>query len=160
MRQARQCRCLNHIKTEGVECGVCWVGLKCTEQYGYKKPYRLRHCGIDTKIRPWCTCIRRWRYFCLVTVTQVTVLTQTAHSGLTIPMCQLTLTVVHKFLQGVPVGYKKQRLLTSIRHFTTEHFHALLFLKYTAVCGRDNWYYHQYLDIQDGGRSSLFGITV
>ena len=104
MQPARQCRSLNHIWSEGVVLGVCWVRLRCIEQYGFKKkPYRLRHHRFDTR-KHWCTFIRRQRHFC--SVWQVTLLTQTSHSGLTIQTCWPTLTVVNKFTGG-PSGLRQ-----------------------------------------------------
>ena len=43
MQPARQCRSLNHIQSEGVALGVCWVGLWCIGQYGFKKKLTDRH---------------------------------------------------------------------------------------------------------------------
>jgi len=106
MRPARQCRSLNHIQSEGVVLDVCWGGLRYVEQYGFKKkPYRLWHHGFDTRKLTYIH--QKTKTFLLsVTVTQVTLLTQTSHSGLTIQTCWPTLTVVHKFT-GSPSGLQQ-----------------------------------------------------
>ena len=94
---------------EGVAFCLCWVGLKCIEQYGYKKkPYRLRRHGFDSRIL-WHTFIRKI-FLLSVTLTQVTLLTQTLHSGLTVQTCRPTLIVVHKFTVG-PSGLRQTEAL-------------------------------------------------
>jgi len=65
MRQARQCRGLNHDQSECVGFGVCQVGSKWVWRYGYNENCcRPRQHGTEIRIRIWRRLIGRWRHFC------------------------------------------------------------------------------------------------
>jgi len=81
-----------------------------------------------------------------LTVTQVTLLTQTSHSGLTVQTVDL-------------LGYNKQRHLTSIKTLLLSIF-VLFFFEIVQLLAETNRYYHQYLDTLDEGQFPLPDMTV
>jgi len=149
MQQARQCRRLNHYQSEGVGCGVHPFGSNCIYLYGYKKkPCRHRHNRTDIRIGLWHN---HWKMktFLLretVTVTQVTLLTQTSQSGLTVQTVDLP-------------AYNKQRHLTSIKTLLLSVF-VHFFFGIIQLLEETNRYYHYYCDTLDEGWSPLSDMTV
>jgi hypothetical protein len=84
MQQARHCWCLNH---RTMRCWVC-CGSAFSSMTIRRKYYRLLRHGTGVRIGLWHTIIRTLRHLLRVTVTltitQVTLLAQDSHTGLTV----------------------------------------------------------------------------
>lgn len=122
-------------------CLMTFVVSKCIE-YGHKAgAYWMRHHRTGTELWLWCMFIWRKRYFSLewqMTVTQMTLMTYTAHSGLT-THCQTSVPVVYMFT-GSPSGLWQCHptlLKTLPTIFSCSSFYQLIF------GGRDKQILHQ-----------------
>jgi len=109
-------------------CVMTFIVSKCIE-YGHKAgAYWTRHHRTGSELWIWCMFIWRQRYFSLewqMTVTQMTLMTHTAQSGLTTHT---------NFCTCSPQVYREsQWVITVPPHLTEDSLHSLFMLLFLSI---------------------------